>query len=525
MQKLVVYTCLFGDYSALGDPFPKGCSGFRRICFTDDPNLQSDCWEIITLEGTALGPRIESRLPKLLPHRYLGEFELSLYCDLRIRFKVSPLELVRVEPLINSPLKCFSHPERDCIYEEGEVLIEKGICSEIDVRRQMDSYRRQGYPEHNGLIAGTILLRRHNDPRLVEFAELWFSHLLHYCHRDQLSFNPISWLKGFEYDTLQGGLMDNPYLAWVPRSDVKMVPSDFDQARFAWLVPEVERSGLTARQFFIKHWDLESRPDKRYVSTLNRLANKYRSDKGDLSYNAHGYTFVYETYFSSLRQASVNLLEIGLLRHDIQARRRGGPHDDAPSLKMWLDYFEKARIVGLDIGDFSAVAPMRDVTILRGDVRASHAIQRALAAVPGDYTMIIDDASHASADQQIAFARLFPKLAPGGYYAIEDLHYQPSSPEEEEAVRTSDVLRGLESGQLIRSRYLSVKVQAQLAKSIEFIHFYDSQDRSSGRVHRDALAIIKKRDETEGRLLRDVRRARRIMRRLVRKVGGRLFRL
>ena len=38
--------------------------------------------------------------------------------------------------------------------------------------------------------------------------------------------------------------------------------------------------------------------------------------------------------------------------------------------------------------------------------------------------MILDDASHASYHQQLAFKILFPRLSPDGLYIIEDLHWQ-----------------------------------------------------------------------------------------------------
>jgi hypothetical protein len=40
------------------------------------------------------------------------------------------------------------------------------------------------------------------------------------------------------------------------------------------------------------------------------------------------------------------------------------------------------------------------------------------------FDIIIDDASHASYHQQLAFKTLWKQLAPGGLYIIEDLHWQ-----------------------------------------------------------------------------------------------------
>ena len=507
MKDFVLYTCLFGDYMELQDAYSSDIGDFDRVCFTDDETQKSHFWDIVLIEKTGLGPRIESRAPKLLPHRYLADWEHSLYVDARVRFKTNPLELLREEVLQDRPFKSFAHPWRNCVYEEAEVIIEQGICKEADVRRQMDHYRLNGYPEGNGLIAGTVLLRRHNDPQLVEFMELWHSHMLHFTYRDQLSFNFCAWLKGFQYDTFRGSLEDNSYFDWLSRSEAKCLPNAFDEQFFEWMVPGATSSGVSTRKYFMQTWQGKRDRYKRHISSLNRIANKYRTDKGSLYFNAHAFAYIYDCYFSYLRKQPFDFLEIGLLRHDVQIKRTQDAHDDAPSLKMWREYFERARIVGFDIKDFSAVASMPDVTILRGDMGNPADLDCALTALDGIYFIILDDASHASHHQQIAFSHLFPRMAPGGYYVIEDLTSQPRELEEKDAVKTIDVLHGLESGNLVASKYLSVERQTALSRWIEFVHFYDSQDRSFGRRHRDAMAIIKKRDTLGSTSARAARRA------------------
>ncbi len=508
MKDFVLYTCLFGDYTDLDDPYGDDPGDFERICFTDNKDLESRFWKIVVLEESGLGPRIDSRLPKLLPHRYLKDFDLSLYVDGRIHFKTNPLDFARDEALGDSPLKCFVHPWRDCVYDEAEIVIEQGICPEAAVRRQMDGYRRRGYPARNGLAAGGILVRRHNDPRLVALMELWFSHVLHHNYRDQLSLDFCAWLKDFHYDSFGHPLKESPHLKWLSRSETKSIPNGFDEDRFEWMVPEVARSGLSPRQYYLQRWQGKEMAYKRPVSRLNRIANKYKSDKGNLYYNAHGFAYLYDSYFAPFAKQSLNFLEIGLLRVDVQARRIEGAHDDVPSLKMWREYFDEARIVGFDIADFSAVPPMRDVTILRGDMGDTADLDRAVAAVDGAFSIIVEDASHASHHQQIAFAHLFPRLMPGGIYVVEDLTSQPRELEEKDAVKTVEILRGLESGNLVGSKYLPVELLAELSRWIEFVHLYDSQDRNFGRRHRDAMAIVKKRDTIGAASARAVRRAR-----------------
>ena len=82
--------------------------------------------------------------------------------------------------------------------------------------------------------------------------------------------------------------------------------------------------------------------------------------------------------FEPIRQDELILLEMGILRPDLDGRRANnaieGPSDaaglQAPSLEMWRAFFPRARIFGFDIDDFSSVR-MEGCTTVRGDVVAS----------------------------------------------------------------------------------------------------------------------------------------------------------
>ncbi|MER9197302.1 hypothetical protein NKJ52_24360 [Mesorhizobium australicum] len=160
---------------------------------------------------------------------------------------------------------------------------------------------------------------------------------------------------------------------------------------------------------------------------LTTLANNFGSDKGSamtpLGLAPNKYTYIYDLTFDSFRHESINLLELGLA---VGGPEVGGPRDRKvipPSVQMWLTYFSKAQVFGFDISDFSHIAHPR-FTFVRGDAGAE-ADLRKLAEIANGFDVIIDDASHASFHQQLAFKVLFPCLRPGGLYIIEDLGWQP----------------------------------------------------------------------------------------------------
>ena len=109
-QNKVVYTVLTGYKEHLQNPFFNHSDGYEKICFTDNPNLKSDVWSIERLDDCGLDYERESRRPKLLPHRFLSNFELSLYVDNTVRFKVDPKEIFQQCADAPSPFVCFHHP-------------------------------------------------------------------------------------------------------------------------------------------------------------------------------------------------------------------------------------------------------------------------------------------------------------------------------------------------------------------------------------------------------------------------------
>ncbi len=157
---------------------------------------------------------------------------------------------------------------------------------------------------------------------------------------------------------------------------------------------------------------------------LTLLADGSGSDKGSAK---HRYTELYHLLFGPHRGREVVLVELGLM---IGGPEHGVPADRAvaapPSVAMWLDYFPKGRVIGLDVSDFSAYETER-FRFLRCDLDDRAAIGAAAAEVArlGPPDFIVDDASHASAHQQDAFLALFPVLKPGGLYLIEDLRWRP----------------------------------------------------------------------------------------------------
>jgi hypothetical protein len=130
------------------------------------------------------------------------------------------------------------------------------------------------------------------------------------------------------------------------------------------------------------------------------------TDKSSTFANAHDYLRHYEFFFAEFRDQPINLIEIGVL---------GGK-----SVKTWKWYFPRAQIVGIDIEERCQAFREDRIDILTGSQVDIDFMRAACAKYRP--TIVIDDGSHMAEHIIVTFETVFPLLAPGGLYIVEDLN-------------------------------------------------------------------------------------------------------
>jgi hypothetical protein len=151
------------------------------------------------------------------------------------------------------------------------------------------------------------------------------------------------------------------------------------------------------------------RGDQGYSAmSLTELAEEFGSDK----WGVHRYTPHYERHFGPLRDREMLVVELGIGGY---AREGQG----GASLRMWKWFFPRAQIVGVDIQDKSFVDEER-ITSFQGS-QTDRKLMRRIVKQFGPPTIVIDDGSHRPAHVRKSFQILFPLLANGGLYVIEDI--------------------------------------------------------------------------------------------------------
>lgn len=142
---------------------------------------------------------------------------------------------------------------------------------------------------------------------------------------------------------------------------------------------------------------------------LQYLGEKHQTDKSmeNLSKDRISYLHFYEQYLQPFRHQPINILEIGV---------RSGA-----SLRMWREYFTRARIVGLDNDPACKQHEGDRISVEIGDQSDPASLEKACSQVRS-FDIIIDDGCHLIPHILASFQYLFPRLSSKGLYIIEDLN-------------------------------------------------------------------------------------------------------
>lgn len=158
--------------------------------------------------------------------------------------------------------------------------------------------------------------------------------------------------------------------------------------------------------------------EKKLMRSLVEIAQDH--SPGSDKFNK-GYMSIYERYLEPIREKDVVVLELGIWF--------------GSSLRIWREYFQNARVVGID-SDFSKLrGDLEGIEVISGNYLDFRVIEQIIKD-HGPFGVIVDDGAHHSNAQLYALKMLWPHLLPGGIYFIEDI----SLPE---AALTESYLMGL----------------------------------------------------------------------------------
>ena len=192
-MRKIIYTAIFGNYDNLRPPKVEN-PGWEHICYTDNPNLYyehkfeevRDVWDVRVVDSKEFGAVKTARNIKICPPM---DYDICIWVDGCFEIKT---DLDKFVETYHNGVFTLSDHGRNCIYREGEVCAHIKKDSEEVINAQMQRYRKEGYPEANGMVA-TGMMVRNNRKDVQELCDFWWSEVLKGSKRDQLSFNYALW--------------------------------------------------------------------------------------------------------------------------------------------------------------------------------------------------------------------------------------------------------------------------------------------------------------------------------------------
>lgn len=198
-MKKVIYTSLTNGWDDLPQ-YPALSPDWDYICFTNDfpAGFRQGQWLVRPIPYCHKNPKHMSRYAKMLPHKVLGDYDVSLWIDANLIVDDADF-YTQLDAAVQTGVgwQGVSHPAFDCLYDDALECLRYGLAPAVRTLWQMLGYKLRGYPAHQGLFENNLILRSHNNPEIKEIGEAWWRRFLHGVGRDQLSLFYIFWQKGF----------------------------------------------------------------------------------------------------------------------------------------------------------------------------------------------------------------------------------------------------------------------------------------------------------------------------------------
>ena len=204
MNKTFIYTVITGNYDTIKQPLVVE-EGVEYVLFTNNRDIKdAGEWKVVHIPTEQWQGRTErennillSRKVKMLPHVYLPEeCEFSIYVDADMLIK-EPLTRLLKDLREKTLFAACRHSYCGSVREEIEDLVVKGMVDATQIENQWQRYVEWGFKDDLGISENGLLIRRHNDARVIKLMELWWEEYQNGCLRDQVSLIPCMYRTGF----------------------------------------------------------------------------------------------------------------------------------------------------------------------------------------------------------------------------------------------------------------------------------------------------------------------------------------
>lgn len=406
MVKVIVYTVLVGDKEALNDPLQYlGGAGSTDleldfVCFTDNAALTSPTWAFRGMPSRLIPANKLSRLPKALPHRFFEDYDYSLYIDNTVVFKRLPNH-ADLGVGAGAVFRAYRHPWRSCPQDEADIVVRAGLDEAEIVAAQTRFYDgRKPLRTIPILTAGTALLRRHHDPRVKDFGELWWEQILLFSARDQISLDQCAREASCPIHYFPGDKTNSDLIVWPALSSPHRVEATFDADRYAWENRHDPVARAQPQAHYLAHGG--SSKYERHPGWFRYCCARAGSGLGRQMPPKRGLADVLEPLLRTLMDHPAGILIIGIASHESYAADPEELASAEEAMRMFFRFCPAPVILTANV--------MEDELGNGAPFRAAHGVNGfSLVVVFG-----LSPTHHAN-----ALAKFFPLLNPEGTLLVQ----------------------------------------------------------------------------------------------------------
>lgn len=200
-ERIAVYTCIFGRYDAVTEPFCHP-NNIDYYIITDQPVPEGSSWKSVDLSPFTdiLKGKTnveKNRWFKMHPHEVFQDYRYSVYVDGNVAPVTDFTEFVnRIE---DAGVAMFWHKDDNCVYQEAHHI--RYIVKNINIE-QLEEHvaylRSQGMPENYGMTNCNVIARDHSNESCRQLMDDWWREFMTHCRRDQMSFPYVVWKNGLQ---------------------------------------------------------------------------------------------------------------------------------------------------------------------------------------------------------------------------------------------------------------------------------------------------------------------------------------
>ena len=213
IKKIAIITAIYGNYDNIKEQNINNKADVDWYCFTDNTDMKSDQWTIITtpyhlnstkyeyknsyhnVSDKKIYNMMSAKYYKLKNHEIdiLQKYDYIIWIDGSITLRPNFINNVLKNIIDNDyELASFKHSERNNINDEVKLSLTMDKYKTQDLKTQYQDYLQDGFNDKIGLFENTIIIRKKTE-RINNIFDMWWIHNLKYSYQDQISYPYVLW--------------------------------------------------------------------------------------------------------------------------------------------------------------------------------------------------------------------------------------------------------------------------------------------------------------------------------------------